>query len=154
MRSQEFVGGDPVAFLCAQGLHERRLNQTGKALIVVSMCEWRARGRPQKSTATVGFPNDTGRLYAIDEVADLAGVGTALISQAKVVWSLGLAEDVAESKVSFAGSYRRARVVRDSGWEGKVLHGGMPFDAAYERALANTSDVPAAPPVNRDPSSR
>ena len=43
VRSQEFVGGDPVAFLCAQGLHERRLNQTRKTLIVVSMCEWRAR---------------------------------------------------------------------------------------------------------------
>ena len=118
VRFQEYVGGDPVAFLCAQGLHERQLNQTGKALIVVSMCEWRSRGRPQKSTATVDFPNDTGRLYAIDEMADLAGVGTTLISQSKVVWSFGLAEDVAEGKVGFAEAYRRARVVRDSEWEG------------------------------------
>ncbi len=154
VRFQEYVGGDPVAFLCAQGLHERQLNQTGKALSVVSMCEWRGRGRPQKSTATVDFPTDTGRLYAIDEMADLAGVGTTLISQAKVVWSLGLAEDVAEGKVGFAEAYRRARMVRDSEWEGEVLNGRMPFDDAYERALANTPDVPAAPPVNRDPSGR
>ena len=86
MRFQEYVGGGPVAFLCAQGLHERQLNQARKVLIVVSMCEWRARGRPQKTTATVDFPTDTGRPYAIDEMADLAGVGTTLISQAKVVW--------------------------------------------------------------------
>ncbi len=141
VRFQDFVGGDPVAFLCAQGLHERQLNQTRKALIVVSMCEWRARGRPQKSTATVDFPTDTGRLYAIDEMADLAGVGTPLISQAKVVWSLGLAEDVSDGKVGFAEAYRRARVVRDSEWEGEVLNGEMAFDDAYERALSNASDV-------------
>ena len=123
VRSQEFVGGDPVAFLCAQGLHERQLNQTRKTLIVVSMCEWRARGRPQKSTATVDFPTDSGRPYAIDEMADLAGVGTTLISQVKVVWSLGLAEDVPEGNVGFAESYRRARVVQDSEWEREVLNG-------------------------------
>ena len=146
VRFQEYIGGDPVAFLCAQGLHERHLNQTGKALIVVSMCEWRGRGRPQKPTATVDFSTDTGRLYAIDEMADLAGVGTTLISQAKVVWSLGLAEDVAEGKVGFAEAYRRARVVRDSEWEGAVLTGGMPFDDAYEHALAKASDVPEVRP--------
>ena len=128
----------------SQGLHERQLNQTEKALIVVSMCEWRGRGRPQKSTVAVDFPTDTGRLYAIDEMADLAGVGTTLISQAKVMWSLGLAEDVAEGKVGFAEAYRRARVVRNSEWEVVVLNGGMPFDEAYERALANTPDVPVA----------
>ena len=146
VRSQEYVGGDPVAFLCARGLHERQLNQTRKALIVVSMCEWRGRGRPQKPTVAVDFPTDTGRRYAIDEMADLAGVGTTLISQAKVVWSLGLAEDVSEGKVGFAEAYRRARVVRDSEWEGAVLNGGMPFDDAYERALANTPDVPEVRP--------
>ena len=43
-------------------------------------------GTAQKSTATVDFPTDIDRLYAIDEMADLAGVGTTLISQAKVVW--------------------------------------------------------------------
>ncbi len=111
-----------------------------------SMCEWRARGRPQKSTATVDFTNDTGRLYAIDEMADLAGVGTTLISQAKLVWSLGLAENVAEGKVGFAEAYRRARVVRGSEWEGAVLNGGIPFDDAYERALANAPDVLVARP--------
>ena len=146
VRFQEYVGGNPVAFLCAQGLHERQLNQTGKALIVVSMCEWRGRGRPQKSTVAVDFPNDTGRRCAIDEMADLAGVGTTLISQAKVVWSLGLAEHVAEGKLGFAEAYRRARVVRDSEWEVAVLNGGMSFDDAYERALANTPDVPVARP--------
>ncbi len=146
VRFQEYVGGDPVAFLCAQGLHERQLSQTGKALIVVSMCEWRGRGRPQKSTVAVDFPNDTGRRYAIDEMADLAGVGTTLISQAKVICSLGLVEDVAEGKVGFAEAYRRARVVRDSEWERDVLNGGMPFDDAYARALANTPDVPEVRP--------
>ena len=100
------------------------------------------------------FPTDSGRPYAIDEMADLGGVGTTLISQAKVVRSLGLAEDVAEGNVGFAESYRRARVVRDSEWEREVLHGGMPFDDAYERVLANTPDVPVVPPVNGDPSGR
>lgn len=142
MRFQDFRGGDPVAFLCAQGLHERQLSQSRKALIVVSMCEWRARGRPQKSTAAVDFPTDTGRLHTIDEMADLGGVGTTLISQAKVVWSLGLAEDVADGKVGFAEAYRRARVVRDTEWEGAVLNGEMPFDDAYERALSKAPDVP------------
>ena len=146
VRFQEYVGGDPVAFLCSQGLHERQLNQTGKALIVVSMCEWRARGRPQKSTVAVDFPHDTDRLYAIDEMADLAGVGTTLISQAKVVWSLGLAEDVAEGKVSFAEAYRRARVVRDSEWKEVVLNGRMAFDDAYQRAVSNAPDVPEVRP--------
>ena len=74
-------------------------------------------------------------------MADLAGVGTTLISQAKVVWSLGLAEDVSDGKVGFAEAYRRARVVRDSEWEGEVLNGEMAFDDAYERALSNASDV-------------
>ncbi len=127
VRFQEFVGGDPIAFLCAQGLHERQLSQSRKALIVVSMCEWRARGRPQKSTVAVDFPTDTGRLHAIDDMADLAGVGTTLISQAKVVWSLGLAEDVADGKVGFAEAYRRARVVRDSEWEGSGVERGNAF---------------------------
>ena len=154
LRFQDFVGGDPVVFLCAEGLHERQLSQSRKALAVVSMCEWRARGRPQKSTATVDFPADTGRLHSIDEMADLAGVGTTLISQAKVVWSLGLAEDVAVGKVGFAEAYRRARVVRDSDSEREVLEGEMPFDDAYERALSNAPDLPVCAPVNRDPSSR
>ena len=100
------------------------------------------------------FPTDTGRLYAIDEMADMAGVGTTLISQAKVVWSLGLAEDVADGKIGFTEAYRRARVVRDSEWEGEVLNGEMAFDDAYERALSNPPDVPVVRPVNRDPSSR
>ena len=146
MRFQDFRGGDPVAFLCAQGLHERQLSQSRKALIVVSMCEWCARGRPNKPTATVDFSADTGRLHTIDEMADLGGVGTTLISQAKVVWSLGLAEDVADGKVGFAEAYRRARVVRDSEWEGAVLNGEMPFDDAYDRALSNAPEVPVVRP--------
>ena len=144
VRLRDFVGGDPVAFLCAQGLHERQLNQSGKALVVVSMCEWRARGRPKKPTGTVDFPAESGRRYAIEEMADLAGVSTTLISQSKVVWSLGLAEDVAEGRVGFAEAYRRARVVRDSEWEREVLNGEMPFEDAYERALAETPDIPVA----------
>ena len=51
-------------------------------------------GKAKKTTATVDFPNDTGRLYAIDEMAHLAGAGTTLISRSKVVWSLGLAEEL------------------------------------------------------------
>ena len=146
VRFQEYVGGDPVAFLCAQGLHERELSKSRKALAVVSMCESRTRGRPQKSTVAVDFPTDTGRQYAIKEMANLTGVGTTLISQAKVVWSLGLAEDVAAGKVGFAEAYRRARVVRDSEWEGEVLNGGMAFDDAYQRAVSNTPDVPEVRP--------
>ena len=51
-------------------------------------------GKAKKTTATVDFSTNTGRPYAIDEMADLAGVGTTLISQAKMVWSLGLAEEL------------------------------------------------------------
>ena len=79
-------------------------------------------------------------------MANLAGVGTTLISQAKVVWSLGLAEEVAQGKVGFAEAYRRARVVRDSEWEGEVLNGGMVFDDAYQRAVSNAPDVPEVRP--------
>ena len=110
------------------------------------MCEWRTRGRLKKPTTTVDFPTDTGRLYAIDEMADLAGVGSTLISQAKVVWSLGLAEDVSDGKVGFAEAYRRARVVRNSDWERALLNGEMAFDDAYEHALSNAPDVPVVRP--------
>ena len=136
VRFHEYVGGDPVAFLCAAGLHERQLSQSLKALIVVSMCQWQPRGRPRKSTTTVAFPTKNGRPRTIPGMADLAGVGTTLISQAKDVWSFGLAEDVRDGKVGFNEAYRRARVVKASEWQGAALNGEMSFEDAYERAAA------------------
>ena len=140
VRYHEYAGGDPIAFLCAAGLHERQLSQSLKALIVVSMCQWRSRGRPRKSAATVDFPT-TASPHSIPGMADLAGVGTTLISQAKDVWSFGLAEDVRAGKLGFNEAYRRARVVRDSEWKGAALNGEMSFEDAYERASATASVV-------------
>ena len=138
VRFHEYAGGDPVAFLCAAGLHERQLSQSLKALIVVSMCQWRSRGRPRKSTATVDFPTTTASPHSIPSMADLAGVGTTLISQAKDDWSFGLAEDVRAGKLGFNEAYRRARVVRDSVWQRAALNGEMSFEDAYERASATS----------------
>ena len=139
MRFHDYVGGDAVAFLCAAGLHERQLSQSLKALIVVSMCQWRSRGRPRKSTVAVDFPTTTASPHSIPGMADLAGVGTTLISQAKDVWSFGLAEDVRAGKLGFNEAYRRARVVRDSVWQRAALNGEMSFEDAYERAAATAS---------------
>ena len=75
VRFHEYVGGDPVAFLCAAGLHERQLSQSLKALIVVSMCQWQPRGRPRKSTVVVDFPTKNGPPRTIPGMADLAGWG-------------------------------------------------------------------------------
>lgn len=141
MRFHDYIGGDAVAFLCATGLHERQLSQSLKALIVVSMCEWRSRGRPRKFTVVVDFPTGNGPPHTIPGMADLAGVGTTLISQAKVVGSFGLAEDVRTRKVGFYDAYRRARVVSDSDWQGAALNGEMSFDDADERAAATASVV-------------
>ena len=142
VRFNEYVGSDPVAFLCAAGLHERQLSQSLKALIVVSMCQWRPRGRPRKSTMSVDFLTTTARPHSISGMADLAGVGTTLISQAKDVWMFGLAEDVRAGKLGFNEAYRRARVVKGSEWKGAALNGEMLFEDAYERAAA-TASVPS-----------
>ena len=141
VRFHAYIGGDPVAFLCAAGLHERQLSQNLKALIIVSMCQWHSRGRPRKSITAVDFPERTGSVYTIPGMANLAGVGTTLISQAKVVWSFDLAEDVKAGKLGFNEAYRCARVVKDSEWQGAALNGEMSFDDAYERAAATASVV-------------
>ena len=69
----------------------------------------------------------------------MAGVGTTLISQTKVVSALGLTERVLAGSLGFADAYRRARVVCSCGLEKSVQSGETSFDRAYQQAL---SEVP------------
>ena len=119
LRFEQYYGGDPVAHLCLRGLHVRPLSQSHKALIVVSMCGWVSRGRPkrEKSTESVDFSDNPTKCRTTEE---MAGVGTTLISQAKVVSALGLTERVLAGDLGFADAYRRARVVCGCGLEKSV----------------------------------
>ena len=143
-----FQGSDPVAYLCAQGLHERQISQSLKALIVVSMCQWAPRGRPGKSTVCVDFPDDACANRTLKVMAEMAGVGTTSISQAKVVFLFGLAEKVLAGKLRFLDAYRRARLVSDAGAGEAVLSGEVSFDAAYRQALSK------GPPTSRTETSQ
>ena len=141
LRFEQYDGGDPVAHLCLRGLHVRPLSQSHKALIVVSMCGWVSRGRPkrEKSTESVDFSDNPTKCRTTVEMAELARVGTTLISQAKVVSALGLTERVLAGALGFADAYRRARVVCGCGLEKSVQSGETSFDRAYQQAL---SEVP------------
>ena len=47
IRFKRFDAGDPVGYLCVNTPHVRQLNQSQKALLVVSMRRWAVRGRPK-----------------------------------------------------------------------------------------------------------
>ena len=84
---QELDGGDLIAHRCIHGLHARRLSQSRHALVVVSVCDWADRGRPKgtKSTHSVDFSRGSTGRRTTEELSELAGFGTTLISQAKVL---------------------------------------------------------------------
>lgn len=135
VRVARFEGSDPVGYLCAQGLHERHIGQSVKALIVVSMCRWAPRGRPRKSTHTVDFADDVFANRTLEVMAKMAGVGTTSISQAKVLYSFGLADQILAGDLRFHDAYRRARKVRETGFENAVEAGEISFEDAYQQAM-------------------
>ena len=135
VRVVRYEGSDPVGYLCAQGLHERQMNQSLKALIVVAMCRWAPRGRPRKSTHTVDFGDDVFANRTLEVMAEMAGVGTTSISQAKAVYSFGLADQVLAGDLRFHDAYRRARRVREIGLENAVAAGEISFEDAYQQAM-------------------
>lgn len=132
-----FEGSDPVSYMCAQSLHERHISQSLKALIVVAMCQWAPRGRPRKSTHTVDFPEPAFCNRTLEVMAEMAGVGTTSISQAKVVHRFGLADQVLAGEMRFHDAYRRARRVREIGLENAVAAGEISLADAYQQAMVS-----------------
>ncbi len=137
VRVIRFEGSDPVSYLCAQSLHERHSSQSLKALVVVAMCQWAPRGRPRKSTICVDFPEAAFSNRTVEVMAEMAGVGTTSISQAKVLYSFGLADLVLAGQMRFHDAYRRARRVREIGLENAVAAGEISFEDAYQQAMVS-----------------
>ena len=130
----EFVpywGSDPVAFLCVEALHHRKISGQLTALFVVASHEWAKPGRPLNVTPGVTF---TPEPKTNEQMADLAGVGTTLINQAKEIYAFGLSEQVLRQSLSFGEARRRIKLVRDSGLQQSVLDGSMTLDEAHQAA--------------------
>lgn len=70
---------DPVDFVKAQNIARRKLTPSQTAFACTQLYAWRPPHRPNKSAVTAGL------LKTTQELADLAGVGTRTIEQAKAV---------------------------------------------------------------------
>jgi ribosomal protein L29 len=75
----ELIGVDPQAFVIAQNKARRHIQQGQIALAVAAVYQWKPAGRPGNSAPGAGF--STAKL------ADIAGVGTRTMEQAKAVES-------------------------------------------------------------------
>lgn len=132
---KRFKAGDPVAYMCVNALHVRQLTQSQKAVLVVSMCRWAARGRPKKSTECVDFSHRIFKRATTEMMATMAGVSTTTISQAKVVHAAGFAADVLDCSLGFAEAYRRARRASEIGLEKTGVSEAGSFDDALQRGV-------------------
>ena len=134
VRTKNFDGDDPIAFLCANLLHGLHHDAGTRAVIVADLYPWVDRGRPNKSTLTVDFASPRLLPKTTEQLAALADVGTTRISQAKEICLAGLATYVKSSALTFAEALRRIKVVRLAGLEPSVRCGEISFELAYEQA--------------------
>ena len=74
------------------------------------------------------------------QMADLAGVGTTLINQAKEIYAFGLSGRVLRQRLPFREARSRIKLVRDAGLEQSVLDGSMTLDQAHQAAVSSGKD--------------
>ena len=126
-------GDYAIARLCVEALHQQQLNGGLRALTVVTSYEWVKSGRPVNIPPGVRF---RAKPKCNQDMADLAGVGTTLISQAKEICSLGLSALVLQRHITFKEAQCRVKLVRGADLEKPVKDGTMPFDQAHREALS------------------
>ena len=151
VRTKNFDGDDPIAFLCANLLHGLHHDAGTRAVIVADLYPWLERGRPNKSTVTVDLPSPHLPPKTTEQLAALADVGTTRISQAKEICLAGLATDVKGQALTFAEALRRIKVVRLAGLEHRVRCGEISFELAYEQASSARENQNASS-ANKEPS--
>ena len=122
VRLEEFSGGDPLAFVIVNCLHQPHWYQGQRAVLAVRLHAWRERGRPGKSVPNTDFqPSEsepqpkTGAPASTAEIADSAQVSPTFITRAKRVEELGLGEAVISGELKLAEAYRRVKLVLDTG---------------------------------------
>ncbi len=119
--------------------HGRQLSAGLRALIVVASCEWAAHGRPGKVTLGATF---RPRAWTNAEMANLARVGTTMISRAKEIQQCRMGEAVLSRQLSFGEALRRVQAVRKADLADQVLEGTMKFEEAYRTASWKTEREP------------
>lgn len=140
VRFIEFSGEDPIAFLCAQKLHELRHHAGTRAVIVASNFPWVGRGRPRKYAATDDVLSDERQAKTAEQLANLAGVSITTIRQAKEICSFGLAELVIAGRFTFGPAYRKVTAVKAAGLGKEVENGKLDVDAAWRRAIETSPE--------------
>ena len=141
VRFEEFSGGDPLAFIIVNCLHQPHWDQGQRAVIAVRLHAWRERGRPGKSVFSTDFPPSeselqprTGAPASTAEIADSAQVSPTFITRAKRVEAFGLGETVISGELRFAEAYRRVKLVLDAGLGHMIQSGQQDFETAYREA--------------------
>lgn len=93
LRTVEFDGEDPVAFVLSQNLHRRHLTSSQRAASIVAATNWRKAGRPGKGDAASPFSTVGG-------MAKAAEVSERTIQRAKAAEEAGLGDAVRKGEVS------------------------------------------------------
>jgi len=86
VRSIEYKGKNPVAFVKSHNWHRRHMTESQKAMAQVKLTEWREPGVTSRSAPGAELPPTTKAM------AEQAGVSERTIAQAKVVESKGTEE--------------------------------------------------------------
>lgn len=144
----ELTGADPQAFVIAQNKDRRHIAQGQIALAVASVYQWKPAGRPNNSAPGAGF--STARL------AEIAGVGSRTMEQAKTVEAKGtpkVKEAVKAGEISVKKAAEiaklpakeQAKALKAPKPEAEDIHYFGPSDeeiaAAHEAAAADMSSL-------------
>lgn len=102
IRTIEFDGEDPRAFVVSKNAHRRHLSQSQKAAAAAIVYQWRPRGNPAFSNSAPGAELGVG------DVAKVAGVSERTLRQAAVAVEAGLGEAVRNGEMSAKAAAAKA----------------------------------------------
>lgn len=105
IRTREFQGDNPQAYVISKNAHRRHLTQSQKAAAAARVYQWRTPGRPA--------PEDDKSAAAADlkvgDVAKAAGVSERTLRNAAAAERAGLGDDVRDGRISAEAAAEKAR---------------------------------------------
>ena len=140
-RTQNFVEHDPVEFVIRKNGLRRQLTASQKAIIAVTVSDWRERGRPTNSDNSL-----PGReLTSNADLASQIGVSTATIEHAKAAVRAGLAYEVRTGEMSAKKAAAQAKPKKPTNTESSQkkpkLSGFQKEQAAHARTKQKLADA-------------
>ena len=148
---EEYLGGDPLAFVVSHNLHRRHLSESQRAMVAAKWAQLKIGVNQHNEGPPIGGPSPTATR---NKAASLLNVGTSSVDRAKVIVKdgiPGLVDMVQSGEVSVAAATDVAKLTQDE--QRQAVSGGVTgvMDAAKKSRLSKPSAVKSLDNGNLSP---